>query len=378
MRPGWLLLPALLLTQWLPAVAGNGCPCQAPCSNGYDQAMQGPCVDDVTGGPGQMPGQAPGQGMDPSQTSAMAAPSAAGAVSVASTSSVGGYIDPAVVANRFRIRYDNMMDADRPDRAEFLYSHQVWQNAPNRAALEDIDLQELNIYFETLVTCGVSVFVELPVRWVDFPDASGVADDSGFGDLNFGFRAALYECCGDYLTFQLKVYTPTGDGDAGLGTGHTTIEPGLLFQRQVSCDTIVFGEARFWIPTDGTEVDDNTNGNGNFTGTVAGTVFRYGIGVSYDVWQQCCCGGCNCCGCCGSPYSRLAAVVELVGWTVLDGGAGEPTGDVNSAEGDTIINVKLGGRYTEGPHSIYAGWGHALTDDVWYEDIVRAEYQWVY
>src|SRR5262245_36089828 len=340
MRPGWLLLPALALTQWLPALAGNCCPCRAPCSNYYNDAMQGPCMDGVTPGqaPGQMPGQTPGEmpgqapGMDAGQTSAMA-PSAGGAIGAASSSSVGGYIDPAVVTNRFRIRYDNMQDADRPDRAEFLYSHQVWQNAGNQAALEGIDLQELNVYFEAVVACGVSAFIELPVRWVNFPDAAGVADSSGFGDLNFGLRAALWECCGEYLTFQLKVYVPTGDEDTGLGTGHTTIEPGLLFQKQISCDTIVFGETRFWIPTDGTEVDANNNGGGNFTGQVAGTVLRYGIGVSYDVWQQYCC---NCCSCCGSPYSRLSAVVEFVGWTVLDGGKGEPNGQVNSAEGDTI------------------------------------------
>lgn len=94
---------------------------------------------------------------------------------------------------------------------------------------------------------------------------------------------------------------------------------------------------------------------------------------------------------------RIAPVNEFVGWTVLSGkqlnpGSADPniivpnSGPV-SAVGETIVNYKLGLRIGFGEysnpgggsglndrHSLYFGYGHALTGDHWYRDMVRAEY----
>jgi hypothetical protein len=46
------------------------------------------------------------------------------------------------------------------------------------------------------------------------------------------------------------------------------------------------------------------------------------------------------------------------------------------ANGDTIINVKLGVRTYFGEHSdIYVGYGHPVTGSRWYDDIFRLEYR---
>ncbi len=284
-----------------------------------------------------------------------------------------GYIDSAIVGNNFRVRYDDMLDADRPDRAEFFYSRRALDangiGGGLHSNLSSLDMQELSTYLEVEVCCGWSAFIEVPYRWIEpSSDVIALADDEGFSDINFGFRCALVDCCGDYLTFQLRVYSPTGDDLRGLGNGHTTIEPGLLAQRDVACDARVFGELKLWIPTDGTVA---TFEDGSVD-EVAGSILRYGVGGSYDVWH-----GQSCCDCC--ECATLSAVVELVGWTVLDGGkTNTQTNVVENAEGDTIINIKLGARYTSGPHTLYAGWGHALTEEVWYEDLTRIQYEYAF
>jgi hypothetical protein len=48
--------------------------------------------------------------------------------------------------------------------------------------------------------------------------------------------------------------------------------------------------------------------------------------------------------------------------------------DYDTADGDTIVNVKIGLRYSTPAHTAYVGYGRALTHEVWYEDILRAEY----
>jgi hypothetical protein len=383
---GWICLAVLL--SGVNALAGTYC-CRHGSSGCYATPSccgptSGCCQRALEEAPWQE-GMPPSEGMPPEQAPDMAA-AAAPAMAAAGgfgggafASGPGGYIDPAIVATRFRVRYDNMQDAERPDRAEMFYSRQANFGLNN---LDEVDLEEVSVYLELEVACGLSFFVELPFRSIEARDNTGATllEGDGISDVNFGFRYALQDCCGQALTFQLRVYAETGDEVEGVGTGHSSIEPAILFQRQVASDATFFGEFRAWIPTDGTfdpGLDDE----------VAGTVLRYGVGLSYDLWQSCCrrCCSCqSCCrgcqGCCQSycHYSSLAAVVEFVGWTVLDGGKTEPDGTVVSAEGDTIFNIKIGARYTSGPHSFYGGWGHALTGDQWYDDIARAEYRYTY
>jgi hypothetical protein len=81
------------------------------------------------------------------------------------------------------------------------------------------------------------------------------------------------------------------------------------------------------------------------------------------------------------PRYRFAPVLEFVGWSVLDGQVTEFNDSdvfvgVFDADGQNIVNIKVGGRladYCGG--SIYAGWGHSLTDERWYEDVFRVDFR---
>lgn len=48
----------------------------------------------------------------------------------------------------------------------------------------------------------------------------------------------------------------------------------------------------------------------------------------------------------------------------------------SDASGTNIVNLQLGGtRVSDTGHSLYVGYGHALTDETWYDEIVRFEYR---
>ena len=68
---------------------------------------------------------------------------------------------------------------------------------------------------------------------------------------------------------RLRGTIPTGNARDGLGTHHVSIEPGILFYRQLSDRFVVEGELRDWASLGGTDF--------------AGNILRYGIGASYRI-----------------------------------------------------------------------------------------------
>jgi hypothetical protein len=349
--------------------------------------------------PGQspMPGQTPMPGVEspmspgvtPSPSDMTAPPAqytgdyAAGGASVSGLTAA--YIDDARVWNIVRFRFDAGFDNEFPDRAEFFYPQCgcFGGNAPGPGSpppdlrsASSVDFQEYQLYVEYALHDRFSLFVDVPFRSVQ-GDLSQTAINNGFGlqedasglsDIQAGFKLALVACPWQYDTIQLRVYTPTGEGDRGLGTEHVSIEPAYLAYRQWSDRLRFNGEFRVWVPLSDTRLDDP---NSPFDGELwAGTVLRYGIGVAYDLHQtyDCCCNVTN----------RCSAVFEAVGWSVLDGLKSSPEAGTLDASGDTIINLKLGGRWTCCYTSLYVGYGHAVTDQAWYRDVIRAELAYLY
>jgi hypothetical protein len=269
---------------------------------------------------------------------------------------VPGYIDPALPRTMFRLRYDAAYDDNRPDRAEFFYPKcGCFQTAafPFRdpkasgpsLAETSIDYQDITGYLEVALDPRFSAFLEVPWRMLN-PEVN--KDASGFSDINAGFKAALLYEKDQIVTFQFRTYAPTGDGDRGLGTDHVSLEPALLVHQMLTEKMGLDAELRDWIPIGGSDF--------------AGNVIRYGAGISYEVYRE--------------HDLWVTPIVELVGWTVLSGKEFGGTLPPTDASGDTIVNVKVGARVGFGEHSdVYAGYGRALTGDVWYKDILRVEYR---
>ncbi len=264
-----------------------------------------------------------------------------------------GYIDSAIPMTQLRLRFDAAYDLESPDRAEFFWP--TWTpGAPGPPIPEDeVDYQEYRTHLEYAVADRASVFAELPIRAVD-PEFND--NTAGFSDIEAGLKYAFLMTDTSVASYQFRTYIPTGDGRRGLGTEHVSLEPGLLLFHKLSDRLIFEGEFRDWIPIGATD------GFGS-------NILRYGAGLSYQAHQSCC-------------YS-VSPVAEFVGWTVLDGKKSNAAGQLSEADGDTIGNLKIGTRITFngnsfsacGAESLYAGYGRALTGDVWYEDTFRLEYR---
>lgn len=283
--------------------------------------------------------------------------------------SVTGYIDNPIVGTQVRIRADAAYDNFFPDRAEFFYGKcgcfrnpalppgvfDPGATGPTTATFDPeqgVDYQDIATYIELAATPRFSVFTEVPVRFLN-PVVN--ANTAGLADINAGFKFALYTDPCRYLTLQFRTYVPTGDADRGLGTQNVNLEPGLLYLRRWSDRWWWQGEVRHWVAVDGTDF--------------AGNVIRYGLGLGYDLYRTC--------PDCFAGGLRITPITEAVGWTVLNGATTNTAfpAFTEDATGDTIVNIKVGTRATWGPRSLYAGYGHSLTNDHWYRDIIRLEYR---
>jgi hypothetical protein len=293
-------------------------------------------------------------------------PSPGGATVGGGQAAMAGYVDNAVPWSHYRLRFDAAYDDNRPDRADFFYPKcgcfRVAGTDPNApgpgsAPAKRVDYQELSNYLEYAVNPRFSVFGNIPVRWVDISFTTPGVDNEnhhGLSDVDFGFKYALLYECNQVLTFQLRTYAPTGDATLGLGRNNWNLEPAVLYYRQLGERAFLNAELRDFIPVE--SADD-----------FAGNVLRYGFALSYIVYN--------------TPGFRVTPVGEMVGWSVLSGkelADGVPA----SAAGDTIVNAKIGVRVGFGEMSqpgfinradVYVGYGRALTGDVWYKDIWRAE-----
>ena len=261
-----------------------------------------------------------------------------------------GYLDPALPQNVFRLRFDSEYHIDRPDRAEFFYAKSGLLGGKGVDELQStLDAQQLMAYLEVAPVDCFSFFAEIPYRRIK--EASDSDVDRGISDISFGAKAALIlEPC-RVVSLQVKAYAPSGDAPTGLGTGHWSVEPSLLAWRKLGERTQVYAQLGDWIPIDGSDF--------------AGNILEYGVGASYTLYDA----GCF----------RVCPIVEVLGWTCLSGkeftGLETPIPTVVDAAGITIVNAKVGVRVETEHQSVYVGYGHALTDAVWYRDILRVEYR---
>jgi hypothetical protein len=260
-----------------------------------------------------------------------------------------GYIDSAIPDTLFRFRYDDAFKDTRPTRAEFFYAKGRPSGPGLPSAEGRVDFEDLMSYLEFAPNERFSGFVELPVRFVHFEDDPS---QSGFSDMNAGFKYAFWRDDDSVGTFQFRVFAPTGDASRGLGNHHVSLEPAFLFYTRLTERLAAEAELRAWIPVGGTDF--------------AGEIIRFGIGAHYEVCKVC--------------DFRVAPVVEFVGWTVLDGKTSfvAPSGDVfvEDAAGQTIVNAKVGLRVSYSERAdVYAGYGRPLTGNRWYENIFRLEFR---
>ena len=308
-------------------------------------------------------------GVAPEQTPAAAARPGSGA---RRRPSMVGYIGNGTIESDVRIRFDAGFGTSTPDRAEFFYGkcgcyrtlptnlpvYDPNAAGPGPGVLTNLNFQQLYVLGEYAVRERVSVFGELPIRFLQpqtfaagtgsFPSANGLSD------FRAGVKAGLVSTPDRQVTASLQVGAPTGDALKGLGTNHWTVEPVLLYQEHPTDRFNIEAQFGDIIPTDGSAGIPTNN-----TKKFSGNVLYYGIGPSYEVYR--------------SGQMAVAPILELVGWHVV---SGFQTADVADASGTNIVNLKVGARILFNDRgSIYLGYGHALTTAHWYNNIFRLEYR---
>ena len=287
--------------------------------------------------------------------------------------SMVGYIEDPVVESKVRIRFDAGFHTNAADRAEFFYPKGGWYRTlaatnPNRdpdapgpgpGLVADLNFQQLYFQAEYSWSGRVGLFAEAPIRSIRpqrFVAGSGTFDNhTGFGDLRAGVKLALVTDSDRNVTVQFKTYFPSGDALKGLGTDHASVEPALLYSQRVSDRLSIESMIGDWHPVGGSKGLPTSTSSEKFSGDV----LFYGMGPSYDLVN--------------TDHMRFGPVVELVGWHLLSGFQTKTLGKV---DGMNIVNLKLGARViVDGKHSFYVGYGHGLTDNVWYSDLFRMEYR---
>jgi hypothetical protein len=284
--------------------------------------------------------------------------------------SMVGYINDGAIRSQVRVRFDTGGDIDAADRAEFFYpkcgcyrelpqDHPAFDPdapGPGPGIASSVDYQQLYVQAEYAMNDRFSVYGELPVRWVRaqafVPGTGTFGDEAGISDLRAGAKWGMLATDTTALTLQLQGTFPTGDGRKGLGVEHFSFEPALLYNQALNERVHLEGQFGLVLPAGGSDGIGTTD-------SFAGKVLYYGIGPSVEVYR--------------SDDWRVAPVVELVGWRVLDG---FETSTFSEVEDMNIVNLKVGGRFDfQDRHSVYVGYGRALTDSVWYKHVLRLEYR---
>jgi hypothetical protein len=248
------------------------------------------------------------------------------------------FIDSALPRNIFGLRFEGDYNNRQPTRASYLFGK--FPLTETR-----VDTLQLTSSAEFAFTPWFSIFMEAPYRWIN-PEVN--ANESGAGDINYGLKLCTWSSDSIIATVLLRIYQPTANSST-LGTGHWSLEPGLLAAYQISPTWHLEGEFRYWTSLGGNDF--------------SGDILRYGLGLSYGARK---------------PGFWFVPVIEGVGWTVLSGKtmlASSPDSFIiEDAHGQTIVNAYAGLRFGFGQNlDFYLGYGRSLTGDFWNRDTYRFE-----
>jgi hypothetical protein len=306
------------------------------------------------------------------------------------------YVDAARPVTQMRLRWDSNFNVKDADRAEYLFA-KFNTGATANSGLQQIpscrtghpgkglpcvpkklDYEELSFYDEG-ATGIAGVFVEVPYREVSFDLA--VVDDtdksrnccssqSGFMDLNLGFKTLLLDCELIQITSQFKTFIPTGSPRQGFGVGHVSLEPALLFAVKLTPATYLQAETAYWIPIQGDPV-------------FQANVWHSHFSLNHILWCPC-------------HDFQLIGTAELNEWSIFGGaytvsdygsfgGPPDPTTGKNPNPVNIFANSGTTSMVSVGPGiravicekiDFGVGSAFAVTGTRWAKEAVRAEFRW--
>jgi hypothetical protein len=281
--------------------------------------------------------------------------------------------------NNCFIQGDAARDWEFPDRAEYFWAKTPGGRGPVDPGIDPVTLlplnrgersvnyQEVDLHLERAATDRVGIATDIPFRLVDpeFRD-----DTAGLGDMTVSQKAVLLDGKCWQLTQILDTRIPTGSVHHGTGDGHVSMNAGIAYRYKWSEDTYMHGDFTYLFPI-GADKD------------FSGQIFNYGIGFSH-VWID-------------TDTYALIPTLELLGWTVVDGRETLPGSVPNVQPPATptsfvatsvpvnsigILNISPGLRWVCdkgrdcGVKEFGISSGIALTEQHFYEEILRIQFRW--
>jgi Putative MetA-pathway of phenol degradation len=266
---------------------------------------------------------------------------------------------------QMRLRTDFVWDQPFPDKGEYFWARAdgmgKMQRLPRNGMGQilqrgetSVDHSDLRLYMEGAVE-RFSLFLEMDYRRVDPANYPGA---SGFGDLTIGTKSLLLDCELLKVTFQFQTFVPTGNFTQGIGTGHTSLEPSLLYALKVTPTTALQGQFAYLFPIGGDQ-------------KYQGSVFHYHLALNQILWS------------CGKDV-QLVGVLEGNGYHFANGLYTIPTVGINppSLQGRAR---DVGQIFSMGPgvrlnicNKIDFGIGSAfaITNDSIGDQWIRADFRW--
>ncbi len=259
-------------------------------------------------------------------------------------------IETPLPQNYTGLRFDFASGLETPDRSELFWAKQGIGPPLNE---REVNYQDITL---ALASGGkyFSTTTKVPIRFIN----PHINDSTvGLGDLSIATRLLIID--GDYwkLTQYFNTILPTGSKARGLGTGHTSLEPGFLAQLKWTDKTYLFGDLRYQFPIGGDRVH-------------SGQRLMYGLGMSTVQYQ--------------TDILAVMPTFELLGWSALDGAKTLPNGFVIDVDSETAAVLSAGVRFVLGPAGdlglFEAGINSAvsLNDRALYQTLTTIDFRFVY
>ncbi len=176
-----------------------------------------------------------------------------------------------------------------------------------------LDYHELSLVTE-IATGPASVAIGMPYRTVNTTPFG--TDAAGFGDMTITAKTLLVDSELFLAAMQFRTYVPIGNFRKGLGVGHVSLEPGLVFGLRLTPDTYAQAQVLEWIPIAGDP-------------DYMGAHLRWGLSLNHTLWRP-------------VKDVQLIGTAELTGISFQDGLFTDPVLGPQKLSGQNALAVGTG------------------------------------
>ena len=263
------------------------------------------------------------------------------------------FVDGARPVTQTKLRFDSGINMTQPDRGEYFWARADGNGkgpAPTAPFTGELRLNYYDLVNYTEAATGrFSMFVETPYRSV-YPEVAPHA--AGFSDMNIGTKTLLFDSELFQITFQFRTYIPVGVPSSGLGNGHASLEPSMLWAVNLARETYWQGKIAEWIPLGG---DPN----------YSGAILHYHSSLNRTLWYM-------------NPAVPIIGTMEFNGWSFQHGSYTDPyLGGLFQASGTTYASAGAGVRWVFCDKIDFGvAFAQAITHNHFASQLIRSEFRW--